>query len=167
MDEATVMWKKERFDEIVNALKPFLASSGYNPDTDCTFIPVSGLQGENIDKVVEDKVCNWHADKRHLLQVLDDLPVPPRDPNGPLRVPVLDKMSDRGAIVFGKVESGTIKLGDSLKLMPSGISCQVHTIYDSKEQVVRYAKPGENVKLRLNIENEDRINKGDVICHRD
>jgi peptide chain release factor subunit 3 len=31
---------------------------------------------------------------------------------------------------------------------------------------VRYAKPGENVKLRLNIESEDRVNKGDVICHR-
>ena len=33
--------------------------------------------------------------------------------------------------------------------------------------MVRYAKPGENVKLRLNIESEDRVNKGDVICHRD
>ncbi len=30
-----------------------------------------------------------------------------------------------------------------------------------------YAKPGENVKLRLNIESEDRVNKGDVICLRD
>ena len=32
---------------------------------------------------------------------------------------------------------------------------------------MRYAKPGENVKLRLNIESEDRVNKGDVICLRD
>ena len=167
MDEPTVSWKKERYDEIVTALRPFLASSGYDPDTDCTFIPVSGLQGENIDKVVDSAVCNWHTDKRHLLQVLDDLPVPPRDPNGPLRVPVLDKMQDRGAVVFGKVESGTIKLGDHIKLMPSGISCQVHTIYNGKEKVVRYAKPGENVKLRLNIESEDRVNKGDVICQRE
>lgn len=76
-------------------------------------------------------------------------------------------MQDRGAVIFGKVESGTIRLGDKLKLMPSGISCQVHTIYNSKDQCVRYAKPGENVKLRLNIESEDRVNKGDVICHRD
>lgn len=76
-------------------------------------------------------------------------------------------MQDRGAVVFGKIESGTIKLGDQLKLMPTGISCQVHTIYNSKDQCVRYAKPGENVKLRLNIDSEDRVNKGDVICHRD
>ena len=32
---------------------------------------------------------------------------------------------------------------------------------------MRYAKPGENVKLKVNIENEERINKGDVICLRD
>jgi peptide chain release factor subunit 3 len=51
--------------------------------------------------------------------------------------------------------------------MPSGISCQVQTIYNNKEKIVRYAKPGENVKLRLNIDSEDRVNKGDVICQRD
>jgi peptide chain release factor subunit 3 len=53
MDEPTVKWSKERFTEIVNALRPFLASSGYDPDKDCTFIPVSGLQGENIDKPLD------------------------------------------------------------------------------------------------------------------
>lgn len=112
MDEPTVRWQKERYDEIVTSLKPFLAASGYDPDKDCTFIPVSGLCGDNIDKVVDPTVCNWYTEKRHLLQVLDQLPVPPRDANGPLRVPVLDKMQDRGAVIFGKVESGTIKLGD-------------------------------------------------------
>ena len=43
MDEMTVKWSKERYDHIVNALRPFLAISGFDPDTDCTFIPVSGL----------------------------------------------------------------------------------------------------------------------------
>ena len=77
--------------------------------------------------------------------MLDDLPVPPRDEPAPLRVPILDKMVDRGTVIFGKVESGTIKLGDLLRLMPSGISCQVQTIYNGKEESVPYAKPGENV----------------------
>ena len=57
------------------------------------------------------------------MQVLDDLPLPPRNESAPLRVPVMDKMQDRGVVVFGKIESGIIKLGDLLKLMPSGISC--------------------------------------------
>jgi translation elongation factor EF-1alpha len=55
-------------------------------------------------------------------------------------------MTDKGVpVIFGKVESGTIKLGDSIKLMPSGISCQVHSILNGKEKAVLYAKPGENV----------------------
>ncbi len=32
---------------------------------------------------------------------------------------------------------------------------------------MKYAKPGENVELRLNIDSEDRVNKGEVLCHRD
>ena len=43
MDEPTVRWSQDRYNEICNALKPFLAQSGYDPEKDCTFIPVSGL----------------------------------------------------------------------------------------------------------------------------
>jgi translation elongation factor EF-1alpha len=55
------------------------------------------------------------------MEVLDDLPVPPRDEKASLRVPVLDKMLDRGVVVFGKVESGTVKLGENLKIYPSNL----------------------------------------------
>jgi peptide chain release factor subunit 3 len=101
------------------------------------------------------------------LEVLDDLLVPPRDEKGALRVPILDKMLDRGVIAFGKVESGTIRLGDKLKIMPSGNACQVLSLYNSKEENVRYAKPGENVKIRLNFDSEEKVNKGDVLCLRE
>jgi peptide chain release factor subunit 3 len=81
---------------------------------------------------------------------------------------VLDKMKDRGLVVFGKVESGTIRMGDKLTLAPNNIPCQVANVYNSKEEAVRYAKPGENVKLRLlHIADENMINKGDVLCPRD
>jgi len=34
--------------------------------------------------------------------------------------------------------------------------------------VVRYARPGENVQIRLlHIDSEDMVNKGNVICERD
>lgn len=73
------------------------------------------------------------------------MPVPPRDPSGPLRLPVLDKMRDRGVVIFGKVESGTVRLGDRLTIMPSTLPCQVQSLYNSKGEPVRYCKPGENV----------------------
>jgi peptide chain release factor subunit 3 len=83
------------------------------------------------------------------LDILDNLELPPRDPNGPIRIPILDKMKDRGVVVFGKVEQGTINVGEKLTIVPSGLPCQIQTIYNSKEQPVQYAKPGENIKLRL------------------
>ena len=102
------------------------------------------------------------------MQVLDDLPLPPRDEKAPLRIPVLERKKKIGnTVVYGKVAAGTLKLGDSLRIMPSGITCQVQTIKNADKQRVPYAKAGENVAIRLNINDESLINKGDLICHRD
>lgn len=40
-------------------------------------------------------------------------------------------------------------------------------LLDGKGQTVRYAAPGENVQIFLNIANEDAVKRGDVLCHRD
>ena len=43
MDDPTVKWARERFDECVSKLKPFLKSCGYLVKKDVKFIPVSGI----------------------------------------------------------------------------------------------------------------------------
>lgn len=167
MDESSVKWSKDRYNEIITALRPFLASSGYDPDKDCVFVPISGLSGENIMDAVPKTTCNWYNGPC-LLEIMDALEVPPRDANAPLRIPILDKMRDRGVVIFGKVESGTVNLGDKLTLMPSNILCQVQSLYNCKSEPVRYAKPGENVQIRLlNVSDENLVNKGDVLVLRD
>ncbi len=37
-----------------------------------------------------------------------------------MRIPIIDKMKDKDIIAHGKVENGTITLGDKLAIMPSG-----------------------------------------------
>jgi translation elongation factor EF-1alpha len=54
-------------------------------------------------------------------------------------------MKDKDLIVHGKVENGTIRLGDKLAMMPSGVPAQVMGLLDGKGKVVKYAYPGENV----------------------
>jgi len=54
-------------------------------------------------------------------------------------------MKDKDLVVHGKVESGTVKLGDKLAIMPSGNLAQVLGLCDGKGQSVSYATPGENV----------------------
>ena len=59
--------------------------------------------------------------------------LPKRDPHCALRMPVLDKIKNRGIIIFSKVESGTVELGQKLILMPNGYNCQVVNIYNAKD----------------------------------
>lgn len=167
MDESTVKWSKERFNEIQEALKPFLATCGFDIERDVYWIPLSGLSGDNIKDTVDKKICNWYNGPS-LIGLLDQLEVAKRDPLGSIRIPILDKMKDRGIVIFGKVESGTVNIGEKLTLMPANIPTQVLNVYNSKNEAVKYAKPGENVQLRLlHISDENLINKGDVLCNRD
>lgn len=76
-------------------------------------------------------------------------------------------MKDKDLIIHGKVENGTVKLGDKLALMPSGNFGQVMLLLDAKGMPVKYAAPGENIQIRLNIADEESVKRGDVLCHRD
>ena len=60
MDEASVKWNKERFDEIQNNMMSFVQNCGFNLESDVIWLPVSGLSGDNLTKRVEKKVCNWY-----------------------------------------------------------------------------------------------------------
>ncbi|CAO2834420.1 unnamed protein product [Amaranthus hypochondriacus] len=154
MDEPTVGWSKERYDEIESKMIPFLKSSGYNVKKDVQFLPISGLVGSNLKTRVDKSVCPWW-DGPCLFEVLDAVEVPARDPSGPFRMPIIDKFKDMGTVVMGKVESGCIRDGDSLIVMPNKVNVKVVAIYVDEEKVKR-AEPGENLRVRLSgIEEED------------
>lgn len=70
-------------------------------------------------------------------------------------------------VIHGKVESGTVKLGDKLTLAPHNHPCQVLTIMDSKNQEVEYARPGENIQVKMLHLEEEMITSGSVLCIRE
>lgn len=158
-------WSRARYTEIQDKLTPFLNQTGYK-DEDLIWVPIAGLTGANIVEPLDGKVCNWYNGPT-FMQILDKVELEPRSPSGPLRLPVLDKMKDKDLIVHGKVENGTIRLGDKLAMMPYGSLAQVMHLLDGKNQVVALARPGENVQVRINIADEDSLVRGNVFCHRD
>jgi len=122
MDETSVRWKKDRYTEIQASVMPFLIQTGF-AESDIHWVPISGLAGDNICEKMDPKVCNWYNGPT-LVDLIDSLPLAPRDPNAPLRLPVLDKMTDQGVrTIFGKVEQGTIKLGDKCMIAPVDNPC--------------------------------------------
>jgi peptide chain release factor subunit 3 len=56
MDEPTVRWSQDRYDECCSKLKPFLKQCGYTIKKDVRFIPISGLNGANVKVEVSPDV---------------------------------------------------------------------------------------------------------------
>jgi peptide chain release factor subunit 3 len=171
MDDPTVNWSQARFDECVNKLKPYLKICGFAIKKDVRFIPISGLAGDNVLNEVSSERCPWwkglwqsganSTDVPTLIGTLDSLSISGRDPDGPLRIPCLARYFDRGTIVMGKIESGTVRLDDEIQFLPTRKKAKVEAIYIG-ETKVRSAKPGENIMLKFSI-NVDDCQRGYVL----
>lgn len=56
----TVSWSQERFDEIIDKMRSFLKQAGFK-DSDVTYVPCSGLTGQNLVKrPSEDNLLMWY-----------------------------------------------------------------------------------------------------------
>ncbi|KAH9293822.1 hypothetical protein KI387_040974, partial [Taxus chinensis] len=78
------------------------------------------------------------------------------------RLPIMDKFKDMGTVVMGKVESGTVRVGDSLVVMPNKAQVKVVAVYrDSNE--LRFARPGENIRVKLAGVEEEDISAGFIL----
>jgi len=173
MDEPTVQWQKERFDECVGKLRPFLKGCGFKIKKEVKFMPISGLSGANVKDEVAGDVCDWWAkswkaadnntDKPTLMSLLDSLQMKGRDPKAPVRIPVLDRYTDRGTIAMGKIESGTIRPGMKVTVMPTRQVFKVDALWN-EETPLKCARPGENILVKLNGANMEDVQKGFVIC---
>jgi len=162
MDEPTVKWSKERFDMIEEKLTPYLKQCGYKPGKDCWFLPISGYTGANLREAVDPAVCPWWSGKP-LLAMLDELPGVKRDDKAPVRVPVVSKYKDMGTtVILGKLESGTLSLGEKLVLMPSNKTVDVIQI-EIDDVEVDMAKPGENLNVFVKGIEEDDVQHGYVL----
>lgn len=158
-------WSKNRYAEIQKGLEPFLAATGYG-EKEVVWVPIAGLQGHNILEPVPKATCNWYTGPT-LMEILDDLTLDAREAKGPLRIPIIDKMKDPALVCHGKVEHGTVRLGDKLAVMPAGAPAQVLQLLDGKGRPVEYAAPGENVQIKINVADDEQIQRGFVLCHRD
>ncbi len=162
MDEATVQWSKERYDTIVEKLTAFLRQTGFNRN-DVTFLPVSGISAANIKDPIPDGVAPWYKGDT-LLSTLDAIKLPDRDPNAPVRMPVVDRYRDMGALfLMGKIEGGTVVRGSKLMLMPSRDVVEIVSIRAGKRNVSK-AGPGENVDICIKGSDEENIHVGFVLC---
>lgn len=84
MDDPSVNYSLERYNEIKKEVASFLKKIGYNPDK-IDFVPISGWVGDNM--IEKSTNMPWYSGPT-LLEALDSLPTPKRPKDKPLRIPL-------------------------------------------------------------------------------
>src|SRR5437899_11170001 len=118
-----VDYSEKRFREIERDYRKFLQQLGLNA---LTFIPASAKQGENVARA--GMKMKWYR-AANVLEALDLLEPQKRDVDLPLRFCVQDVYRfDGRRIIAGRIETGTLRVGDELIFSPANKSSVVATI---------------------------------------
>lgn len=162
MDDPTVNWDVERYNECKDKILPYLKKLGFNPTKDLTFMPCSGITGMGIKEQISESICPWYRGPA-FIPFIDELPSLNRKTDGPFIMPIVDKYKDMGTVLMGKVESGMAKKGINLLVMPNRTQVSVDQLWSDDEEVTAVG-PGENVKIKVKGIEEEDVSPGFVLC---
>ncbi len=156
----TVDYKEESFNKVKEELSTFLKRAGFK-EGDMNFIPISGLEGENVSKKSE-KMGWWTGPS--LLEALDNFEEPEKPVDLPLRLPVQDVYTIKGigTVPVGRIETGIMKVGQKISFQPSNVAGEVKTVEMHHEEMGE-AKPGDNVGFNVRGVTKEQITRGDVV----
>ncbi|KPN30348.1 elongation factor Tu [Halolamina pelagica] len=154
-----VDYSEDSYKEVISEVTDLLNQVQFATD-DTTFIPISAFEGDNIAE--ESDETAWY-DGPTLLEALNDLPEPEPPTDAPLRLPIQDvyTISGIGTVPVGRIETGTLNMGDNVSFQPSDVGGEVKTIEMHHEEVPS-AAPGDNVGFNVRGIGKDDIRRGDV-----
>jgi len=164
----TVKWEESKFNEVKDEVSKLLKSVGYKPE-EVQFIPLSSFRGDNVVKRSEN--MSWYKGPT-LVEQFDRFKEPEKPTELPLRLPIQDvySITGIGVVPVGRVETGKMKVGDKVIVMPAregkGVVGEVKTIEMHHEQITE-AIPGDNVGFNVRGIGKKDIARGDVLGHVD
>ncbi|HUW43804.1 MAG TPA: translation elongation factor EF-1 subunit alpha [Bacillota bacterium] len=160
-----VEYKEDKYNKVKEDVGKLLQGVGINPEN-TTFIACSGLKGDNIFK--KSDTMPWYKGPT-ILEQFDNFPEPKLPTELPMRMPVQDvyEITGIGTVPVGKIETGTMKIGQKIIVLPgrigTGIAGEVKTIEMHHEQM-KEALAGDNVGINIRGVGKKDIARGDVIC---
>ncbi|MCL4365498.1 MAG: translation elongation factor EF-1 subunit alpha [Candidatus Marsarchaeota archaeon] len=155
-----INYDRAKFDDAKNKVSELLKTVGYDVSK-VLFVPYSALEGINVSSKSEK--LSWYNGPT-LLESLDTLVLPEKPLNKPLRLPVQDaySISGFGTVPVGRVETGVMKVGDQIVIMPAGVKTEVKSI-EMHHQQLQKAEPGDNVGFNIKGVDKKDVKKGDVV----
>jgi bifunctional enzyme CysN/CysC len=155
-----VGYDQERFNAIDREYREFAARIGL---TDITAIPISAVYGDNV--IEPGANMPWYRGPA-LLHHLETMEVEDASATLPFRMPV--QWVNRPTLDFrgfaGRIEGGTIRPGDPVRVLPSGRMSRVARIVTGSGDLSE-AVAGQSVTLTLTDEVD--VSRGDILAGAD
>jgi len=148
------------FKKIEDEYRSFLKELGLEPKV---FIPIAAKNGDNIAAM--SKNMPWYRGKT-VLDILDEFKTAEMPKDQPLRFPLQDvyRFDDR-RILAGRIESGSLKVGDKLVFSPRNKTSVVKTIERWNAPPVTSASAGESIGVTLT--EQIFVERGQVGSHEE
>jgi len=162
MDDSSVDWSEERYEEVKDGMTRLLKMVGYNTDK-VHFVPTSGWTGDNLYNK-SDKM-DWYKGPT-IYEALNTFEVPEKPTGKPLRLPVQEVYTIKGVgtVPVGKIETGTLKMNDEVVFMPTGETGKVNSI-ETHYSRLDDAGAGDNIGFNVKGVPRDKVKRGDVVGH--
>jgi len=157
----TVNWDENRFSSIRDKLKLFLTKQAGFKESDISYIPCSGLTGENLSKVPSsEKLTSWYTGLT-LAGAVDILKTPIRSMEKPFRLAISDvfrAQTGSGFSVAGRVEAGVVMKDDKVFI------CPLNEVGTVKSVDCGTGFAGDHVTLTLAGPDQASVTGGMVVC---
>lgn len=156
-----VKYSEKKFKEIEKEYRKYLSGIGVEPKS---FIPIAAREGENIARRSEH--MDWYKGPT-ILEALDTFEKKPELGALPLRFPVQDvyRFDEHKRIFAGRIESGSLKVGDELLFSPSNKTSRIKTIevFGAKEPW-QSASAGHCIGFTL--DEQIFVERGEIASHK-
>ncbi len=157
-----VNYDEQVFNTVRAEFLEFLGGLGVEP---LEVIPVSARQGDNV--VHRSEQTPWYTGPT-FLEALERLEHARRDENLPLRLTVQDVYKfDERRIVAGRIDSGRLKIGDTIQVLPSGHKAKVTGIETWPENGKKAGEAEAGYNVGITLDYQLFVDRGHVITHID
>jgi bifunctional enzyme CysN/CysC len=154
-----VGYSADRFGQVAEDYRAYLRGLGVTP---ACIIPISAREGDNM---IEHSVrMPWYQGPT-VLQALDGFEYKELPTERPLRLPVQDVYKfDQRRIIAGRIESGTVRVGDEVVFSPSNKLARIKSIEAwHVPEAPEAAGAGQSVGVTLT--EQIFVERGEVMSH--
>lgn len=156
-----VNYDRVKYEEMKQAIIAKIKPMGYAVDK-IPFVPVSAYCGDNVAKRSEK--TSWYNGPT-LIEAFDSLTEPAKPIDKPLRLPIQEifNIKGQGTVPVGRVESGVIKPGQQIIVMPENVTGEVKSIEMHHQQLTQ-AIPGDNIGFLVKGIEKEALKRGSVVA---